>query len=157
MGGKTETILVTAGGVPLYYYRLDTAKKSLVTGALASFWPPLVSVSHPSAIGAQGTLTVLKEAEGHQVAYNGHFLYTFAEDRPGQVTGQGVQDFFVATPSLKKATGERIDGEGCAGHFGRRLWLLRSPPSRGGRHAHQPASGGGHGPWRQRRCGRPPR
>ena len=37
---------------------------------------------------------------GQQVAYNGHFLYTFVEDRPGQVTGQGVQNFFVATPDL---------------------------------------------------------
>jgi Secreted repeat of unknown function len=34
------------------------------------------------------------------VAYNGHFLYTFVEDSPGHVTGQGVQNFFVATPSL---------------------------------------------------------
>jgi len=103
VGGKSETILVTAGDVPLYYYRLDTPKKSFVTGALAKFWPPLVSASHPSATGVQGTLTVSKEPEGHQVAYNGHFLYTFAEDSPGHVTGQGVEDFFVATPRLKKA------------------------------------------------------
>jgi hypothetical protein len=27
-------------------------------------------------------------------------LYTFIEDRPGHVTGQGVQNFFVATPGL---------------------------------------------------------
>jgi hypothetical protein len=37
---------------------------------------------------------------GQQVSYNGHFLYTFVEDSPGRVTGQGVQNFFVATPSL---------------------------------------------------------
>ena len=44
---------------------------------------------------------MVKDASGHQVAYNGHFLYTFAEDAPGHVNGQGVQDFFIATPSLK--------------------------------------------------------
>jgi hypothetical protein len=34
------------------------------------------------------------------VQYNGHFLYTFVEDSPGHVTGQGVQNFFIATPGL---------------------------------------------------------
>ena len=37
---------------------------------------------------------------GGQVAYNGHLLYTFVSDRKGVVTGQGVQDFFVATPTI---------------------------------------------------------
>ena len=41
---------------------------------------------------------------GHQAAYNGHLLYTFADDQPGQVTGQGVQGFFVATPGLAATT-----------------------------------------------------
>jgi hypothetical protein len=41
---------------------------------------------------------VLADANGQQVLYNGHFLYTFVDDTPGQVTGQGVQGFFVATP-----------------------------------------------------------
>ena len=42
---------------------------------------------------------------GDQVAYNGHLLYTFADDHAGQVTGQGVEDFFVATPGLAAITG----------------------------------------------------
>lgn len=100
VGGKTETILVSSRDLPLYYYPPDTAKKSFVTGELAQFWPPLVSTS-PSEKGVDGKLTVLVDANGHQVAYNGHFLYTFAEDRPGHVTGQGVQGFFLATPDLK--------------------------------------------------------
>jgi len=100
VGEKTETILVSSRDLPLYYYSLDTAKKSSVTGALAQFWPPLVSTS-PTETGARGKLTVLNDFNGHQVAYNGHFLYTFAEDSPGHVTGQGVQGFFLATPGLK--------------------------------------------------------
>ena len=37
-------------------------------------------------------------------AYNGHLLYTFADDQAGQVTGQGVQGFYVATPGLTATT-----------------------------------------------------
>jgi hypothetical protein len=34
-----------------------------------------------------------------------NFGYTFADDRAGQVTGQGVQGFFVATPGLAPIAG----------------------------------------------------
>jgi len=104
VGGKTETILVNAAGLPLYYYRPDTASKSFVSGALAQLWPPLTSVT-PAAAGVNGKLSVLNDVNGHQVTYNGHPLYTFADDHPGQVTGQGVQNFFVATSSLAQISG----------------------------------------------------
>ena len=99
VGGKSKTILVNAHGLPLYFYRPDTATRSLFTGGLAQLWPPLTS-SAPTAAGLNGRLSVLSDAHGHQVAYNGHLLYTFASDRAGQVTGQGFQSFFVATPGL---------------------------------------------------------
>src|SRR5215467_3461867 len=99
VAGKTQTILVNSGGLPLYFYRPDTAAKSLVTGGVAALWPALTSAA-PTAAGATGTLTVVNDAHGHQVAYNGHLLYTFTSDHAGQVTGQGVQNFFVATPGL---------------------------------------------------------
>ncbi len=104
VAGRTETILVNARGLPLYYYRPDTAAKSLVTGGLARLWPPLTSAA-PAAAGVNGKLTVLNDAHGHQVAYNRHLLYTFIDDRAGQVTGQGVQNFFVATPGLAPLAG----------------------------------------------------
>jgi predicted lipoprotein with Yx(FWY)xxD motif len=99
VAGKTETVLVNSRGLPLYYYRPDTATNSFVTGALASLWPPLTSPAVPAA-GVSGKLTLVSDAHGNQVAYNGHLLYTFADDHAGQVTGQGVQNFFVATPGL---------------------------------------------------------
>jgi predicted lipoprotein with Yx(FWY)xxD motif len=99
VAGKPETILVNGHGLPLYFYRPDTAANSLVTGGLAKLWPPLISAS-PAATGVGGKLAVVKDAHGDQVSYNGHLLYTFADDHAGQVTGQGVEDFFVATPSL---------------------------------------------------------
>jgi predicted lipoprotein with Yx(FWY)xxD motif len=98
--GKAVTILVDAQGLPLYYYRADTAKRSLVSGELLRLWPALIAAK-PTATGVQGKLTTLQEGSGRQVAYNGHFLYTFISDTPGHVTGQGISDFFVATPHLK--------------------------------------------------------
>ena len=102
--GKTEAVLVNSQGLPLYYYQSDTAAKSVVTGGLAALWPPLTSAS-PAAAGLAGKLTAVMDIHGSQVAYNGHLLYTFADDQPGQVTGQGVQNFFVATPGLTAITG----------------------------------------------------
>lgn len=99
VGGNSEQILVDAQGLPLYTYNHDTATQSQVSGSLAQLWPPLVSGS-PTEAGTTGKLTVLSDANGQQVQYNGHFLYTFVDDTPGHVTGQGVQGFEVATPSL---------------------------------------------------------
>jgi predicted lipoprotein with Yx(FWY)xxD motif len=98
-GGKSEQVLVDSRGLPLYTYGLDTSTRSHVSGGLAALWPPLVSDS-PTEAGATGKLTVLADSNGQQVLYNGHFLYTFVDDTPGQVTGQGVQGFSVATPGL---------------------------------------------------------
>jgi predicted lipoprotein with Yx(FWY)xxD motif len=95
--GTRETILVNAKGLPLYTYKGDTPTTSHVTGQLAALWPPLQSAA-PTAHGSVGTLTSVATSNGRQVAGNGHFLYTFVEDTPGHVTGQGVQNFFVATP-----------------------------------------------------------
>ena len=106
VGGKTETVLVNSQGLPLYYYLSDTAAKSVVTGGLAALWPPLTSAS-PGATGLTGKLTAVMDIHGDQVAYNGHVLYTFADDQPGQVTGQGVQGFLVATPGLTAITGSQ--------------------------------------------------
>jgi predicted lipoprotein with Yx(FWY)xxD motif len=104
VAGRTETILVNAHGLPLYFYRPDTAARSLVTGSLAQLWPPLTSAAPAAAAGTSGKLAVLNDVNGHQVTYNGHPLYTFADDHAGQVTGQGVQNFFVATPGLTPLT-----------------------------------------------------
>jgi predicted lipoprotein with Yx(FWY)xxD motif len=100
VGAKTETVLVNAKGLPLYYYQADTANNSKVTGVLARLWPALVS-ANPTASGVKGKVVSLKQAGGRQVAYNGHFLYTFVDDLPGHVTGQGVSNFFVATPNIR--------------------------------------------------------
>jgi predicted lipoprotein with Yx(FWY)xxD motif len=100
VGGRTEAILVNAHGLPLYYYRPDTATRSLVSGGLAKLWPPLTSSGPTAAAGVGGKLAVVRDVHGDQVAYNGHPLYTFIGDRPGRVSGQDVQGFLVATPGI---------------------------------------------------------
>jgi predicted lipoprotein with Yx(FWY)xxD motif len=114
VGGKTETILVNSQGLPLYYYQNDTAAKSAVTGGLAALWPPLTSAA-PAGTGLTGKLAAVMDAHGDQVAYNGHLLYTFADDQADQVTGQGVSDFFVATPGLTPIAGSSTAGSSTAG------------------------------------------
>jgi predicted lipoprotein with Yx(FWY)xxD motif len=49
-----------------------------------------------------GQLTVLSGANGNQVLYNGHPLYTYSKDGDaGNALGQGVGGkWFVATPDL---------------------------------------------------------
>src|SRR5580704_15267576 len=83
VGGKTETILVNGHGLPLYYYKPDTATKSLVTGGLLALWPAVTSTTPAAGAGVNGKLTVLNDAHGQQVTYNGHPLYTFADDHAG--------------------------------------------------------------------------
>jgi predicted lipoprotein with Yx(FWY)xxD motif len=103
VAGKTQTILVNRLGLPLYIYRPDTATRSFVTGGLARLWPPLTAPAIAGA-GLTGKVAVLKDMNGQQVTYNGHPLYTFVDDHADQVTGQGVQNFFVATPGIASVT-----------------------------------------------------
>jgi predicted lipoprotein with Yx(FWY)xxD motif len=109
VGGVVEVILVNDKGLPLYTYKPDTATQSMVTGELAALWPPLVG-SAPTGSGTSGSLAVVHTENGRQVTYNGHFLYTFVEDSPGQVTGQGVQNFFVAMPGLPRIHATAVSG-----------------------------------------------
>ncbi len=104
VNGKSESILENAKGLPVYYFQGDTAKKSNVSGGLLRLWPAVVS-AHPVGTGTPEKLTALQSANGHQVTYNGRFLYTFIEDTPDHVAGQGVSGFFVATPHLKAING----------------------------------------------------
>jgi predicted lipoprotein with Yx(FWY)xxD motif len=99
VNGVVEVILANDRRAPLYICKLDTATRSMVTGGPAALWTPLVA-SAPEGSGTRGVLTAVQTENGRQVTYNGHFLYTFAGDSPGLATGQGVQEFVVATPGL---------------------------------------------------------
>jgi predicted lipoprotein with Yx(FWY)xxD motif len=104
VGDKTQTVLKNAKGLTLYYFMPDTATKVACTGGCATNWPPLLATSGtPTSNPAlPGQLAVLNGANGNQVLYNGHPLYTYSKDGDaGDAYGQGVGGkWFVATPDL---------------------------------------------------------
>lgn len=107
--GTTETVLTTAQGMTLYYFMKDTSTSIACTGQCASFWPPLLSpngTAPTSATSLPGGLSLINGANGQQVMYNGHPLYTFAQDKnPGDTNGEGIMGLWhVATPSLAPAS-----------------------------------------------------
>src|SRR4029077_329573 len=97
------TVLVGPTGLTLYTHAGDTSTTSTCTGGCATAWPPLTipggqkPTARPRVIGRLGTLV---RTEGTtQVTYNGLPHYGWQEDqKPGDVTGQGVAGFSVARP-----------------------------------------------------------
>ncbi|HLX39650.1 MAG TPA: hypothetical protein VKR42_03920, partial [Ktedonobacteraceae bacterium] len=74
--GVAETILTNAQGMTLYYRTTDTAS-SVCSGGCASAWPPLLangSNTPDSSTSLPGKLSIVTDANGSQVAYNGHPL-----------------------------------------------------------------------------------
>ena len=108
VGDKTQTVLKNAKGLTLYYFTPDTATAIACSGGCASTWPPLLATSGSptSSPALPGRLTVLDGANGKQVLYNGHPLYSYSKDGDaGDAYGQGVGGkWFVATPDLATAT-----------------------------------------------------
>ena len=90
-------ILVDSRGITLYDFVKDKGKMSACYGACAALWPPLITHGKPVAgPGARASLLgTTKRTDGSlQVTYGGHPLYYFVTDRkPGQTTGQGVNQF----------------------------------------------------------------
>jgi len=105
VSGSSETILTNAQGLTLYYRTSDAPPSTVCSGGCAGAWPPLVmsgSGVPTSAASLPGKLTIVADANGNQVEYNGHPLYTYSGDSgPGQTTGEGVGGVWhVCTPSL---------------------------------------------------------
>ena len=107
VNGKATTILTNAQGLTLYYFTPDTASKTVCTSSCAQTWPPLLftGTGKPTASTTlPGELEVYKHANGKQVIYNDHPLYTYSGDSAaGQTQGEGLfGKWFVATPDLAK-------------------------------------------------------
>ena len=90
-------ILVDSRGITLYDFVKDKGKTSVCYGACAALWPPLNTHGKPVAgPGVRASLLgTTKRKDGKlEVTYGGHPLYYFVTDRkPGQTTGQGVNQF----------------------------------------------------------------
>jgi predicted lipoprotein with Yx(FWY)xxD motif len=90
-------ILVDSKGITLYDFVKDKGTTSVCYGACAALWPPLLTNGKPIAgPGVRASLLgTTKRKDGKlEVTYGGHPLYYFVTDRrPGQTTGQGVNQF----------------------------------------------------------------
>jgi predicted lipoprotein with Yx(FWY)xxD motif len=89
-------VLVDSDGMALYANDQETSGMALCDGACLSFWTPLtISGGTPKGDSLSGKLGVVKRPDGdRQVTYKGKLLYTFYEDSPGQVGGDGFDDAF---------------------------------------------------------------
>ena len=103
-------ILVDSKGITLYDFVTDKGGASSCYGACAALWPPLITKGKPHAgHGVRPSLLgTTKRKDGKlEVTYKHHPLYYFVTDRkPGQTTGQGVNQFggpwWVLSPAGKE-------------------------------------------------------
>ena len=97
----TGTVLVDSKGAALYTNNRDSGMKVACTGSCAAIWIPLMAPSSgqptSSDQAVQAKLAVVKANGGSQVSWGGKPLYTFVQDSPGQVTGNGFSDQFGGT------------------------------------------------------------
>src|SRR3954453_5950054 len=89
-------VLVDSGGKALYTSDQERSGTIICTGPCTTFWKPLRPGTNPPAmVPAAGKLGVIKRPDGgRQVTTNGQPLYTFSEDSPGKVAGDGFTDDF---------------------------------------------------------------
>lgn len=104
--GANKTVLTDTQGRTLYYFTPDSPTESKCTGDCAGTWPPYLFKGSGSPKGVSdltGTLNAQQTANGNQIIYNNHLLYTFSGDSAaGQANGEGIGGkWFVATPDLK--------------------------------------------------------
>jgi predicted lipoprotein with Yx(FWY)xxD motif len=103
-------MLVDSKGITLYDFVKDKGTTSVCYGACAALWPPLITKGKPVAgLGVRASLLgTTKRKDGKlEVTYNGHPLYYFVTDtKPGQTTGQAVNQFggpwWVLSPAGKE-------------------------------------------------------
>ena len=116
VNGTATEVLTNSAGYTLYYFVPDGASHTVCTSTLvgstgipcSTLWPPLLAPSGhvTTPVGVSGSFTVYNGANGQEVEYNGHPLYTYSVDTgPGQSHGEGVLGkWYVATPSLVQNT-----------------------------------------------------
>lgn len=94
INGKMVAVLTNAKGMILYYKLNDPHPASACTGACAQSWPPVLAKGMAmitSSMTLPHKLSVYMTANGNQVEYDGHPLYTYAGDMtPGQFAGRGM-------------------------------------------------------------------
>jgi predicted lipoprotein with Yx(FWY)xxD motif len=98
--GGLGTVLVDSEGMTVYDFTVDKGTKSNCYGGCESAWPPVTTTAKPTAGGGamSAALGTTKRKDGTlQVTYEGHPLYTYAEDEaPGEANGQESEGTWFA-------------------------------------------------------------
>lgn len=102
--------LTDPSGRALYTYNADTSGTSNCTGSCLTNWPAYQDTGSTSNLPS-GISTIKRTDNGQiQYTYNGMPLYYFVSDSNGQVTGNGVENFSVATPSTASTSNSTSSG-----------------------------------------------
>src|SRR3954471_17822288 len=118
-------VLVDRQRRTLYLFARDSGTMSACTGACAVNWPPLRVRGTPlvgSGAKPSDVETTARPDGKRQLAYNGHPLYTFVNDKkPGDTNGEGINAFggswFAVSPVGAKVT-PRSQPQGGGGYGG---------------------------------------
>jgi predicted lipoprotein with Yx(FWY)xxD motif len=113
-------VLVDSQGRTLYSARTPVEKGGRIrcTGACKSFWDPVGATANESKSASADlhlSFGVVKRPEGdRQLTFNGRPLYSFKEEGPGQLKGDGFVDDFAGT-HFQWETASVRGGSGSAG------------------------------------------
>jgi predicted lipoprotein with Yx(FWY)xxD motif len=95
------SVLAEAGGQTLYTADVERGGEILCTGACTSFWEPIAASSQEAESAAADLdldLGVVERPDGdRQLTLDGLPLYSFTEEGPGELTGDGFVDDFDGT------------------------------------------------------------
>ena len=86
--------LVDASGRTLYLFEGDKPSRSTLSQAGLAIWPAFSAAGKPTALNGAVASEIGRIAGTGEVTYNGHPLYYYVGDqKPGQTTGQGLNQF----------------------------------------------------------------
>ena len=93
-------VLATAGRQAIYVWNREPKGKIRCTGACAKAWPPVVvkkGVLVPMHVkGIMGEFGTIRRAGGvRQLTFNRRALYTYSNEKPGQVLCNNVDGWFA--------------------------------------------------------------
>lgn len=109
-GSAYGPILYDSDRQAIYIWQPEDSAKPRCYGECAIAWPPVLTDAAPVAKGdvAAGKLGTTRRGDGTtQVTYNGHPLYYYADERPGEVRCHNVAThgglWWVIRPNGKRA------------------------------------------------------
>jgi predicted lipoprotein with Yx(FWY)xxD motif len=118
------TFLTDGAGKALYMFDSDSSTKSSCDDQCLHYWPLVFGKPTAGSGVTQSKLGTITTAGAAQITYAGHPLYYYVGDsKPGQTSGQGLDDFgaqwWLLAPSGSPVTsGGSSDSSGGYGYGG---------------------------------------